>query len=181
MSRNYKFYNKEGLYFVSFATINWIDVFVRDEYFMAVANSLSWCRKEKGMEIYSWCIMPSHVHLVFRAKDANPGELLKSLKTYTSKLLKAMIEGNPQESRKEWILWFMQRAGLKNSNVKGMQFWQQHNKPVELWSPDVIDQKVEYIHQNPVIAGFVTEAHYWKYSSAIDYSGGKGVLEIDFV
>ncbi len=72
MSRNYKFYNNEGLYFVSFATINWIDVFVRDEYFMALVSSLAWCRKEKSMEIYSWCIMPSHVHLVFRAKDANP-------------------------------------------------------------------------------------------------------------
>jgi len=50
-----------------------------------------------------------------------------------------------------------------------------------LWSAEVIDQKVEYIHQNPVVAGLVIEADYWKYSSAIDYSGGKGVLEIDFV
>ena len=181
MSRNYKFHNKEGLYFISFATINWIDVFVRDEYFMALVDSLAWCRKEKGMEIYSWCIMPSHVHLVFRAKDANPSELLKSFKTYTSKTLQQMIKEHPQESRREWILWFMARAGLKNSNVKNMQFWQQHNKPIELWSPEVIDQKVDYIHNNPVVAGFVTEAHYWKYSSAIDYSGGKGMLEIDFV
>jgi hypothetical protein len=45
----------------------------------------------------------------------------------------------------------------------------------------LIDQKVDYIHNNPVIADFVTEAHHWKYSSAIDYSGGKRVLEIDFV
>ncbi len=181
MSRNYKFHNKEGLYFVSFATINWMDVFVRDEYFMALVNSLDWCRKEKGMEIYCWCIMPSHVHLIFRAKNNNPGELLKSFKTYTSKVLKVMIEENPQESRKEWLLWMMKRAGLKNSNVKSMQFWQQHNKPIELWSPEVIDQKVDYIHNNPVAAGFVTEAHYWKYSSAIDYSGGRGMLEIDYV
>lgn len=181
MSRNYKFYNKEGLYFVSFATINWIDVFVRDEYFMALVGSLAWCRNEKGMEIYSWCVMPSHVHLVFRARQANPGELLKSFKTYTSKTLQQMIKEHPQESRREWILWMMTRAGLKNSNVKNMQFWQQHNKPIELWSPEVIDQKVDYIHNNPVVAGFVTEAHYWKYSSAIDYSGGKGMLEIDFV
>ncbi|MBC8054716.1 MAG: transposase [Sphingobacteriaceae bacterium] len=181
MSRNYKFYNKEGLYFVSFATINWIDVFVRDEYFMALVGSLAWCRKEKGMEIYSWCIMPSHVHLVFRAKDANPGELLKSFKTYTSKALQKMIKEHPQESRREWILWMMERAGLKNSNVKKMQFWQQHNKPIELWSAEVTDQKVDYIHNNPVIAAFVGEAHHWKYSSAIDYCGGKGLLKIDFV
>ena len=75
-----------------------------------------------------------------------------------------MIEEHPQESRKEWILWMMKRAGLKNSNVKSMQFWQQHNKPIELWSSEVIDQKVDYIHNNPVGAGFVTEAHHWKYS-----------------
>jgi len=181
MSRNYKFHNKEGLYFVSFATINWMDVFVREEYFMALVNSLDWCRKEKGMEIYCWCIMPSHVHLIFRAKNNNPGELLKSFKTYTSKALQKMIEEHSQESRKEWILWMMKRAGLKNSNVKSMQFWQQHNKPIELWSSEVIDQKVDYIHNNPVVAGFVTEAHFWKYSSAVDYSGGRGVLEIDFV
>ena len=58
--------------------------------------------------------------------------------------------------------------------------WQQNNKPIELWSPEVIDQKVDYIHFNPVEAGFVTEPHHWKYSSAIDYSDGKGLLEIDY-
>ena len=179
MSRKYKFYNKEGLYFVSFATVYWLDVFVRDEYFMKLVESLDFCRKQKGMEIYCWCIMPSHVHLIFRAKDNNPGELMKSLKTFTSKNIQKVIAENTQESRREWLLWMMQRAGSKNSNVKNSQFWQQNNKPIELWSADVIDQKIDYIHQNPVLAGFVTEPHYWKYSSAIDYSGGKGMLDID--
>jgi putative transposase len=181
MSRKHRFYNKEGLYFVSFATVNWIDVFVRQEYFEKVIESLDWCRKNKGMEIYAWCIMPSHIHLIFRAKENNPGELLKSFKMFTSKALRTMIEESVHESRKGWILWMMKRAGLKNSNVKDMQFWQQNNKPVELWSPEVIDQKVDYIHDNPVLAGFVTEAHHWKYSSSINYSGGMGVMEIDFV
>jgi len=92
-----------------------------------------------------------------------------------------MIADNPKESRKEWILWMMERAGSNNSNVKGRQFWQQNNKPIELWSPRVIDQKVDYIHLNPVKAGFVSEPHHWKYSSAIDYNRGKGLLDIDFV
>lgn len=181
MSRKYKFYNKQGLYFVSFATVHWLDIFTRDPYNFAIVESLDFCRKHKGMEIYAWCIMPSHIHLIFRAKENNPGDLLRDLKTFTSKKIQKMILENPQESRKEWLLWMMKRAGSKNSNVKNSQFWQQHNKPIELWSPDVIDQKVDYIHNNPIEAGFVTEAHYWKYSSAIDYSGGKGILEIDFV
>ncbi|MFC5284233.1 transposase, partial [Pedobacter alpinus] len=69
MSRKHKFYDKEGLYFVSFATVYWIDVFVRDQYFEILQTSLAYCSKEKGMELYCWCIMPSHVHLIFRAKD----------------------------------------------------------------------------------------------------------------
>ena len=75
----------------------------------------------------------------------------------------------------------MGRAGEKNSNVKKRQFWQQHNKPIELWSAEVIDQKLNYIHNNPVEAGFVLEPEHWKYSSAIDYAGGKGLLEIDYI
>ncbi len=62
---------------------------------------------------------------------------------------------------------------------KAPAFWQQHNKPIELWSAAVKDQKIDYIHNNPVEAGFVSEPHHWKYSSAIDFSGGKGMLEID--
>jgi putative transposase len=179
MSRKYKFHNKEGLYFVSFAVVYWIDVFTREEYFAILIDSLDYCRINKGMELYAWCIMPSHVHLIFRAIENNPSTLLKELKTYTSKQLQKAIAEHNQESRKEWMLWLMERAGLKNSNVKHRQFWQQHNKPIELWSVAVIDQKIDYIHNNPVEAGFVSEPEHWKYSSAIDFSGGKGLLEID--
>ena len=74
-----------------------------------------------------------------------------------------------------------ERAGSKSSNVKTKQFWQHNNKPIALWSPAVIDQKVAYIHNNPVESGFVSEPWHWRNSSAIDYSGGKGILEIDFI
>jgi REP element-mobilizing transposase RayT len=55
MSPNYKFHNPEGLYFVSIAVIEWIDVFTRA------------CIKEKGMELFAWCIMTNHIHLIFRS------------------------------------------------------------------------------------------------------------------
>jgi hypothetical protein len=74
---------------------------------------------------------------------------------------------NLKESRKEWMLAMMESAVSKNSNVKFRQFWQHHNKPIELWSAEVIDQKADYIHNNPVVSGFVYEPHHWKYSSAI--------------
>lgn len=181
MSRKYKFLNKEGLYFVSFATVNWVDVFVRMDYCEIVMESLKFCRESLGMEIYCWCIMPSHIHLIFRAKENNPAMILGRFKAHTSKTLVSAIRSNIQESRKDWLLWMFKRAAAKCSNVQNYQFWQHNNQPIELWSAAVIEQKATYIHNNPVESGFVDEAWQWKYSSAIDYSGGKGLIDIDYL
>ncbi|MES2279131.1 MAG: transposase [Bacteroidota bacterium] len=178
MSRKYKFLNNEGLYFVSFAVVNWIDVFTRPDYSDIVVESLNYCKANLGMELYCWCIMPSHIHLIFRAEQGNPEIILGRFKEYTSKQIVKSITENIQESRREWVLWMFKRAGAKSSNVSYYQFWQHNNKPIELWSATVIEQKADYIHNNPVVAGFVTEPMYWRYSSAIDYAGGKGLVEI---
>jgi REP element-mobilizing transposase RayT len=179
MSRKYKFHNKSGLYFVSFATVNWIDVFTRQVYFDVLVESINYCRNEKGMALYCYCFMPSHVHFIFRSKNDQPMELLRDFKKHTSKKVIETIEANPQESRKEWLLWMFERAGKKQGNVMKYQFWQHHNKPIELWSEKVIKQKVNYIHNNPVKSGFVTNAVDWKYSSARNFEEDNTVLNID--
>jgi REP element-mobilizing transposase RayT len=179
MSRKYKFKNLTAAYFVSFATVYWIDVFTRQAYFSILEESIKHCRKEKGMEIFAYCFMPNHIHMVFRSDFGDPSGLLRDFKGFTARKLIKTIEDNPQESRKEWLLCMMERAGKRNSNVRKRQFWQQHNKPIELWSGKVIKQKIEYIHYNPVVQGFVTDPIHWKYSSARNYSEDDTVLKID--
>lgn len=179
MSRNYKFRNKVGVYFVSFATINWIDVFTRQPYFGILEESLQYCRKAKGMEVYAYCFMPSHLHLIFRSSTEDPSGLLRDFKKYTSKELLKAIKVSQQESRREWLLWMFERAGKKKGNVSKYQFWQHHNKPIELWSTAVIKQKIDYIHNNPVVSGFVTEPTQWKYSSARNFAEDHTVADID--
>ena len=178
MSRNYRFHNPDAAYFVSFAVVEWLDVFTRNEYKNIILDSISYCQKEKGMEIYAWCIMTNHVHLVFRSTGAQePGRLLGDLKKFTSKsIIKAILE-NPKESRKEWLLDQFQKAGESKTNISKYQFWRHDNKPIELWSRKVIDQKINYIHMNPVEEGLVARAEDYLYSSARDYSGEKGYLE----
>ena len=132
MSRNYKFKNPQGLYFVSFATVFWIDVFVRRLYFDCIVTNLNHCIDKKGMEIYAWCVMPSHVHLVFKSTIQKPEALLRDFKTFTSKEIVKLITENMQESRREWLINAFKKAGKQNSNNTNSQFWQQHNKPIEL-------------------------------------------------
>ncbi len=181
MSRNYKFYNKQGLYFVSFATVNWIDLFTRQVYFNILVDSINYCRKEKGMELYCYCFMPSHIHFIFRSANEDPSGLLRDFKSYTAKKVIEAIQNNPQESRKEWLLWMFERTGKKRGNISKYQFWQHHNKPIELWSEKVIKQKIDYIHNNPVESGFVTNAEDWKYSSARNYQDDNTILKIDSI
>ncbi|CAL2087385.1 protein of unknown function [Tenacibaculum sp. 190524A02b] len=76
MSRNYKFHNPDGIYFVSFAVVKWLDVFTRNEYKDILLKSLSFCQENKGMEIFSWCIMTNHIHLIFRSTQGQPPQLL---------------------------------------------------------------------------------------------------------
>lgn len=179
MSRKYKFHNKSGLYFVSFATVNWVDVFTREIYLNILAKSIYYCRAEKGLELYTYCFMPSHVHLIFRSANDQPMELLRDLKKYTAKKIIEAIEENPQESRKAWLLWMFEKAGSDASNVTRYKFWQHHNHPIELWSEKGIKQKIDYIHNNPVESGFVTKPTEWKYSSARNFEEDHTILEID--
>ncbi|OIQ27226.1 MAG: transposase [Bacteroidetes bacterium MedPE-SWsnd-G2] len=178
MSRNYKFHNPEGLYFVSFAVVGWLDVFTRNTYKNILLESLTFCQQNKGMEIIAWCIMTNHVHLVFRSINGEKPELiLGDFKRFTSKAVVKAIRENIQESRKEFLLAEFEKAAKTVSNVKHYQFWRHDNKPIELWSNKVIKEKINYIHNNPVEAGLVFRAEDYVYSSAMDYAGEKGVLD----
>lgn len=178
MSRNYKFLNPEGLYFISFAVVGWLDVFTGNEYKDLFIESLVYCQKNKGLEIHAWCIMTNHVHLVFRSINGEKPELLiGDLKRFTSRTIVKCIEENPKESRRELFLDVFKREANKSSNVKLYQFWRHDNKPIELWSNKVIKQKIDYIHHNPVVAGLVYKPEDYTYSSAMDYAGDKGLVD----
>ena len=172
MSRKYKFHNPEGVYFVSFAVQDWVDVFTRNEYKNILVENLKFCQEHKRLEIFAWCIMTNHVHLIIRAGgDILLSDILRDYKKFTSKTIIQAITDNIQESRKEWLL-----QQFKTS--EGYRFWRTDNKPIELWSNKVIDQKIDYIHQNPVEEGLVFRAEDYVYSSAIDYAGEKGLLDV---
>lgn len=178
MSRKYKFHNPDGLYFISYATVYWIDVFIRNEYKNVLIESWKYCQQNKGLNIHAWVIMSSHVHMIISSATNKHEDIVRDMKSYTANQLKLAIAENPQESRKGWMMWMFERAGKKNSNNKNYQFWQQHNKPIELTDNKIMQQKLDYIHNNPVEEGFVYRPEDYVYSSAIDYCGGKGVLNI---
>ena len=78
MASRYKINNPEGIYFITFATAQWVDVFTRPLYCEIVLDSLAFCQKKKGLLLYAWCIMSNHLHLIMANKDGYFGDRRES-------------------------------------------------------------------------------------------------------
>ena len=162
--------NTNDTYFVTLTVIYWIDIFTRLIYKDLIIDNLEYCRKEKGLNIYSFVIMSNHIHLICRSEKKPLSSILRDFKTFTSKELYKAIKNNTQESRKDWIIKLLDNAGSKNVLNKNHQFWQNNNQPILISKTSQFLVKQNYIHQNPVQAGIVTNDYNYLYSSASENS-----------
>jgi len=154
------------LYFVTLTIVDWIDVFTRQIYLDFIIENLDFCQRKKHLEVYEYVVMTNHLHMICLGRDKALSDILRDFKTFTSKEIVRLIGNNERESRKEWMLATFRKYGKDNPMNTVYQFWQNMNSPTMLYNNKIIDQKAEYIHQNPVKAGLVVEPFDWLYSSA---------------
>jgi REP element-mobilizing transposase RayT len=182
MGRKYAFRDNRQLYFITFTVVHWIDIFTREEYRDIFYQSVKYCQTNKGLEVYGYCIMTNHIHMIIGTEANVLSDIVRDLKSFTSRHIRKAIEGNCKESRRAWILELMYKAGKANIRNKDFQLWQQHNHPVELSTSSMLRQRLEYIHLNPVKRGLVEKEEEWLHSSAGDYYGiRKGDIELMFI
>lgn len=176
----YKIRDQQAVHFITFATVQWIDVFTRSDYVNIVIDSLAYCQQEKGLLVHSYCIMPNHLHLIISSPNNNLSGIIRDFKKFTSaKIIKA-IEENNKESRRNWMLWIFKKAGENNERNNNYQSWQQDNHPIECSTEEILQTRMNYLHENPVRSGFVWKGEDYRYSSAVDYyTTGKGLLKIN--
>jgi REP element-mobilizing transposase RayT len=170
----YKIRDQQAIHFITFAVVEWVDVFTRKAYRDILIDSLRHCQQEKGLVLHAWCIMSNHVHLLASAKDGNLSDILRDFKKFTSRQIITAIQTDESESRKAWMLRLFQQAGEANGRNKSYQFWRQDNGPKECFSPAFTAQKIDYIHHNPVAAGLVTKPEDYLYSSVGAYRTHEG-------
>lgn len=158
------------LFFVTLTIVGWIDIFTRNDYRQLIIDNLNYCRKHKALRVFHYVIMPNHIHLLVTADEKPLSDILRDFKTYTSKQLFEAISQNTQESRRDWMTELFKKAGRENPVSKNFQVWQNGNYPVLLYSKEMTEQKINYIIQNPVRAGFVAEPEHYVFSSASPHS-----------
>jgi REP element-mobilizing transposase RayT len=154
-------------YFITYTLVDWIDLFTRECYVNILVDSIRYCQQQKGLEVYAYVIMPSHVHMIARC-EGKLSNILRDMKEHTSKMIIRELLENPQESRREWLL---EKFTISEQNQKRQyRVWQVGNHPEELYSDRFIDQKEKYIHMNPVEVGIVSRPEHYRLSSASDES-----------
>lgn len=99
----YKIRDQQGIYFITFAVVEWVDVFTRKEYADIIIENLRYCIQHKGLKLYAWCIMSNHVHLIASAEQGNLSDILRDFKKFTSKAIIEAIQNNKDESRKNCL------------------------------------------------------------------------------
>jgi putative transposase len=178
MSHQYRVRNPEDIYFVTFTIVDWVDLFTRPAYKQLIIDSLIYCQQQKGLEVYAYCLMTNHLHLLVAAKQpAILPDIIRDFKKHTNKQIIKLVNLE-HESRREWIIYRFQYNAKYNSRIQDYKVWQDGYHGIACDHPAILLQKLDYIHDNPVKAGIVALPEHYLYSSAANYLGENGVMDV---
>lgn len=171
---------KHPCYFLTLNVVDRTDVFIRPVFKQIVVESLNYFSAKKGLNVYGWCLMTNHLHLIVQATENFGLSLLANdFKKFTTKLI---LENFDAESvvRRSWILKKFKGAGKRLWLIEKFRIWQTEIDPVhiDLENSDTINEYLELIHNNPVRNKIVSKAEDYLLSSARDYAGRKGLVNI---
>ena len=159
-------------YFVTCTVLHWIPVFTRPETVDILLGSLRFLRGE-GMRVFAYVVLENHMHMVVKSPDL--GRDLARFKSYTSRQVLTYLSAHNVRPILEQLAFYKKA----HKHDRGYQFWQEGSHPELIRDADMMRQKVEYVHQNPVKRGYVDNAEHWRYSSARNYVGYAGLLEVE--
>jgi REP element-mobilizing transposase RayT len=180
MPRGWFIEDPSATYFLTFRVVDWVDVFSRKNYRDIVCESLTYCRKIKGLRLWGFVVMTNHIHTILSAREGNLPDIIRDFKRHTASRILEEIQTN-KESRRDWMMKRFEFAARRHVRCSPHQFWEHNNHPKILHTVKFTSQKLNYIHMNPVKAGFVDKPEDWVYSSARNYLLLPPLMEIDLL
>jgi putative transposase len=168
----YRIYEKDYPYFMTCPIVGWFPVFTRPEAVQILLDSWTFLQKERGFELYGYVIMENHLHLIARAPEL--ANAMKSFKMYTATQIIALLESHGAEV----LLRQLRAHKLLHKKESEYQVWQEGSEPKQVSSTAIMLQKLEYMHNNPVKRGYVDDPVHWRYSSARNYAGQAGLIDV---
>ncbi len=174
MRSRYRILEKQHAHFVTCTIVVWLPIFTTAARCDILVEALTYCRAHKGLEIYAWVILDNHFHAILGAPDL--ARVMADLKRHTARRLVEQLETEGCA----WLLHQLQHYRLAHKNESVHQVWQEGSHPKAMMSDAMMEQKLEYLHHNPVKRGLVSSPEHWRYSSAHEWlPGALPLLRVD--
>ncbi len=174
MRSRYRAHEPHAAYFVTSTVVAWLPIFTTAARCDILIESLEYCRLQKGLKIYAWVVLDNHFHAILSAPSLP--RVLADFKRYTAQRVLERLE----KENVEWLLNQFQYFRAKHKTESTRQVWQEGSHPQEIMDDEMMLQKLDYIHHNPVKRGLVATAEHWRYSSAHERClGAASVLRCD--
>ncbi len=163
MRSRYAIRESHGTYFITSTIVEWLPVFTTAACCDIIVRSLLHCREHKGLQIYAWVILDNHIHAILSAPDLSG--TLADFKRFTARVLLEQIK----LEKREWLLNQLAYFCALHKRDSAHQVWQEGIHPQQIGSDEMMVQKLDYIHNNPVLRGSVIGPEHWRYSSAHEW------------
>jgi len=168
----YKIYDQSYPYFMTSSIVEGIPLFSDPVLVQPVLESICFIQTRRELQVIAYVIMENHIHLI--AQHENMVEIMRRFKSFTARRI---IESLIRRGRFK-LLEQLRRAKLEHKVQSRYQVWQEGYHPKQIVSDKMLEQKVAYIHNNPVKRGYVDRPEHWRYSSARNYAGLEGLIPV---
>jgi REP element-mobilizing transposase RayT len=160
-------------HFLTCTVMEWLPVFSRPETVGILLDSWRFLREQHGLRLYGYVVLDTHTHFIAQAERLDI--CLVNFKSFTAKQIIHHLE----KQQAEYLLTRLRFSKRAHKSDREFQFWQEGSHAEMVLSDAMMREKLEYIHANPVKRGYVDEPEQWRYSSARNYAGENGLVEID--
>jgi REP element-mobilizing transposase RayT len=173
MSRSrYRFGEDHYPHFMTCAVVAWLPLFSHPSLAEVIFDSWKFLQRERDIEIVAYVVLENHLHWI--AVGPELGKRVGQFKSFTATTIVKRMQQLGYETLLQELKYYKQRHKIDQSH----QLWQEGSHPQVIESDDVMWQKIEYIHNNPLRRGYVDDPIHWRYSSARSYAGQPGLIDV---
>lgn len=160
-------------YFLTATVVNWLPLLNAPWVVDILLDSLRFLQGNGRLTLYAYVILENHLHLIAAALD-----LSKEMGNFKSFTARRIID-QYHEQQAEHILTHLAWHKRPSKTDRRYQFWQEGSHPQRISNREMMQQKIAYIHNNPVKRGWVDDPIHWRYSSARNHADLPGLLEVE--
>jgi len=160
-------------HFMTYTVMEWLPVFTRPDIVQIILDCWKYQQQHKHLKLYGYVILENHLHFVAQAPELD--KCVANFKSFTAR----QIIDHLQNHHINQLLTRLRFAKRAHKTDREYQFWQEGIHAEMVFSEAIMREKLDYIHQNPVKRGYVDKAEHWRYSSARNYAGQTGLVDID--